>query len=233
MKPAQKDGSVKKPSHNMTTKNSNHWFVPLLFWSMATIFVLTVISFLVCRGITIWLTIAAALITAAALLIKIWDDNRHLHLSSSKLTALMANTLFLWLPFGFLLVPGIMGVRYFDAQLERGVSYIDQQAADKVKQVEFENYKEITVSGAVWYKPWTWGSEISKVVRETVVRDVIEKASWSERLGFGFVYAALRSVQYLYYAGLGLVVVRSFGYVLARSAVRRSNQFDFTLPLAR
>ena len=218
----------------MTNKNSNHWFVRLFFWSIAAIFVLTIISFLVgSRVTTTRLTVVLALFTGAMLLMKLWNDNRHLRLSFAKLTTLIVTSIILWLPFGFLLVPGIIVVRYVDVQLEREVSYINQQVADKVRQVDYENQRKIDVSVSVWYNPFTWGNTVTKVIRETAVRTVIDKASLSTRLFFGILYAVLRSLQYLYYTGLALAVIRSFGYVLARAAVRRNNRLHFTLPLAR
>jgi hypothetical protein len=114
--------------------------------------------------------------------------------------------------------------------MDRGVSYLQAKVKDKVMRVEKTNERKIQESGSVWYNPFTWGSVITRTVRETTVREVIQQASLWNRFLFGFVYAALRCLQYLYYTTFALVVVRSFGYVLARAAVRRGKGFDFTLP---
>lgn len=202
--------------------------------SLAAIFILCVLSFVLKWGHTLWLAVAAVVITIIMLLVKLWQDNRHLCRSLPRLTSLLCVAFVLWLPFGLLLVPAFFVTRWLDTNvLERGVGWMERQVSDRIKQVEEVNEQTVRESVSHWYKPWTWGDMVERKVRETVVRDVVERASFGTRLFFGLVYALLRCLQYFYYAGFALVVVRSFGYVLARAAVRRGVGLDFTLPIQR
>jgi len=150
----------------------------------------------------------------------------------SNVVPLLFVTLMLWLPFGLLLVPGFLATRWLDTNvLERGVGWMEGRVAERIKHERVENERIVQESSGRWYKPWTWGSVTERKVRETIVREVVEKASLGTRCFFGLAYALLRCLQYLYYAGFALVVVRSFGYVLARAAVRRGVGLEFTLPV--
>jgi len=215
----------------MPHSNSNHWFVKLFYRSMVAIFTLAILSFVFRLGLTLWLSVSAVVVTLLALFTKIWSDNRHLRMPYPAVCSLFATALFLWLPFGLLLVPGVLVARYLDHQMERGVGWVDRQAADQIKYIEETNERIIYESDWHWYNPFSWGHVVPRTIRETTVRQAIQKASLSTRVFFGFLYALLRCLQYLYYTGLALVLVRSFGYVLARAAVRRGRGFDFSLPL--
>lgn len=211
-------------------KNTNRWFAKLFILTMTVIFGLTLASFLTDWGVTAYLSTAAGLLTAGALLVKLWNDNRNLQISLFKYLAFLISSVFLWSPFGVLLLIGFSGVKYVDKQLEQCILQIDQKVAKKISEVETINERIIQEDDSHWYNPFSWGKKVDIVIRERVVRQVIEEAPWTTRLAFGFIYSLIRSLQYLYYVTFSLIVVRSIGYFLARSAARRSDLFYFNLP---
>jgi len=208
----------------------DHTIALVFILCIALILVVGFFCFLLGRNLTIHLFVLAMVATIATAGLKLWKDNRSLPFSRSGLCILLLQTTLWWFPFGVATLPGLMLTIWCDGKVEQGVQYLHGYTDDKVRIVQEEVEREISESGTYWWNPWTWGSTVKRKVHETVSRPVLERTRMSVKVVFGLCYSLLRLIQYLYYSAYFLVLVRSFGFFLVRTAVRRQSGLEFCIP---
>jgi len=135
------------------------------------------------------------------------------------------------------LTPGVLATLYIDDKIDGALRWAEHKAAGTIKEYEEEVEENIKESEAVprsWWWPPDWFKEGTRIVERkvmrTVKRSVLEPASVWIRGLFAIVYAIMRVSQLILYTTILFIAVRSFVFLLARSALWNGSEIEFSLP---
>lgn len=166
-----------------------------------------------------------------------WVDNMRTTYRNFQSWPTFGLAVVVWSPFIILLMPGIVATLYIDDRLDAALRFAETTAAGTIETIEEQFEDTIQESEAI---PWRWwwppdyvqeGTRIvERKVMRTVQRDVLHPAPLWIRGLFAFVYALMRISQLVLYTTLSFIAIRSFVFLLARCALWRRSEIEFTLP---
>ena len=181
--------------------------------------------------------IAASAAIAANLGYHAWRDNLRVSYQNVRSVRILFFALIAWVPFFFLLLPGIVFTLYCNDRIDAALRYAEQAAAGKIERIDVEIEEIVSVSEKTewsWWWPPDWLSEGTRIVQRKVMRtvqeDVLRPAPIWLRSVFALVYAIMRVMQLVLYSTLTFIGIRSFIFLLARSALWNQAKIEFTIP---
>jgi hypothetical protein len=126
---------------------------------------------------------------------------------------------------------------YIDDKLDAGLRYAETSVAGKIEKITLlveENIEETDkVARGWWWPPDMINSSVAILKNKSlraVQKDVLTPAPIWVRAFFSVFYALLRVSQLILYSTLALIVIRSFLFLLARSALWYRSEIEFSLP---
>lgn len=166
-----------------------------------------------------------------------WVDNLRATYRNFHLYSILGTTIVVWLPFLFLLAPGIWITLYIDDKLDAGLRYAEKSVAGKIETINTlvaENIEETEKVADRWWWPPDWFKSSVAILKNksmrAVQKDVLTPAPIWVRAFFSVIYALLRVSQLILYSTLALIAIRSFLFLLARSALWYRSEIEFSLP---
>lgn len=122
---------------------------------------------------------------------------------------------------------------WFDDKIEQMIQWSQSKITDHIEEHTHTVEEEITERRSPWNPVrWVYGHAKRKVLR-TYKTNVLVPASIGVRLFYSCIYTLLRLFQYMSFASLAYVFIRSFVFVVARSLLYAGGTVKFRLPHAR
>jgi hypothetical protein len=166
-----------------------------------------------------------------------WIDNTRTTYRNFQSLPTLGLAVLVWIPFVILLTPGVVATLYIDDKIDAALRFAETSAAGKIETIEEQVEDTIAESEAIswsWWWPPDWFKEGTRIVERkvmrTVQRDVLHPAPLWIRGFFAFVYAVMRVSQLILYSTLSFIAIRSFVFLLARCALWRRSEIEFSLP---
>lgn len=201
---------------------------------LITSFVGVLLGLMPLSGIAVLL---ASFVIVVAFFVKAFRDNAGIRIFQFRWALTAFLSVFAWIPFGIVLVPGIWLSLFIDDQIEAGLDAAHQAATGKMvtitRGIEETLSEEVPVPLSMWWPP-NWFRQSTKIIERKVMKTVqevvLEPASVAVRVVFSLLYSLLRVLQYLFYITIGYTIIRSFVFILARVSLRIGTRISFTLP---
>lgn len=166
-----------------------------------------------------------------------WVDNLRTTYRNFQSWPTFGLAILVWIPFIILLMPGVVAMLFIDDRIDAALRYAETSTAGTIETIEEQVEDTITESEAVpwsWWWPPDWFKEGTRIVERkvmrTVQRDVLHPAPILIRAFFACIYAAMRVSQLILYSSLSFIAIRSFVFLLARCALWRRCEIEFSLP---
>jgi hypothetical protein len=166
-----------------------------------------------------------------------WVDNTRTTYRNFQHCRTLGVAILVWFPFIILLAPGVVATLYIDDKIDAALRFAETSTAGTLETIEEQFEDTVRESEATpwsWWWPPDWFQQGTRIVERkvmrTVQRDVLHPASIWIRGFFAFVYAVMRVSQLALYATLSFVSIRSFIFLLARSALWMRSEIEFQLP---
>jgi hypothetical protein len=166
-----------------------------------------------------------------------WIDNTRTTYRNFRGLPTFGLAVLVWIPFIILLAPGVVATLYIDDKIDAALRFAETSAAGTIETIDEQVEDAITESEAIpwsWWWPPDWFKEGTRIVERkvmrTVQRNVLHPAPIWTRCFFAFIYAVMRVSQLILYSTLSFIAIRSFVFLLARCALWRLSEIEFSLP---
>ncbi|MCA9195638.1 MAG: hypothetical protein KDB03_27890 [Planctomycetales bacterium] len=163
-------------------------------------------------------------------------DNLRTSYRNFHLFSTFFKSLGVWLPFFIVLLPGIALVAFIDNQIDAAVHSSESIALGTIEDADQELEYLIASSqrqpfrlNTAWFE-----SEMERLAKQKAMlvakQTLVAPAPWWIRSFFGLIHAFLQASQLLLYTTVGCVLLRSYLYLFARTALFGRAQIQFCLP---
>jgi hypothetical protein len=195
------------------------------------------ISFLSAFFLREWISgVAVSVAIAGATFLlgrKAYIDNSHVFITQPQWRKAFAAVALIYTPVAIAIWTLASFGFWFDDKIEQGIQWSQSKITGHIEEHTRDVEEEITVRRSTWNPiRWVYGHAKRKVLR-TYRTNVLVPASIGVRLFYSFVYTSLRLFQYISFASLAYVFIRSCVFVVARSLLYAGGTVKFRLPHAR
>ncbi len=139
-------------------------------------------------------------------------------------------TILAWIPFGFVIAPGIYTAILIDRQIDKAVIVLEEKINGTIEIEHKEILKIISEDAGRWYWPPSWGTFVERKVIETIDETIYHPAKLSVLFLFIAVSWVMLAFQFIFYASLVFILVKSLMLIGARCAIKNGAEIEFTLP---
>jgi hypothetical protein len=199
--------------------------------------VVLVVSFLAAFFMSEWISgVAITIATAGIALLfgrKAYVDNTHVFVKPPNWPKAAVAATLVYAPVGIALWLLSAAGLWFDDTLAHGIQISQTKIAGHVEERAREVEEKIKKKRSWWNPKRYFYGPIERTVLRTYKETVLVPASLGIRLFYSTVYALLRLLQYLSFASLAYLFVRSFVFVVGRSLLYAGGTVKFRLPHAR